>query len=76
MKVKYAKEKSEYSYRLWKCVEPSTSNDERIKNYNRLKQLESFFKSQDDEVEIIVTTRDTFEGKCAPPMTMEKIKND
>ncbi len=76
MKTKFAKEKSEYSHLIWENIENfSLSGKERMDNLARMKQIEQYFKSQNDEIMVIVTTRETnpIDHLVASPMSMEDI---
>jgi len=74
MKIKFAVEKSEYSYNMWKCIEVSTSDQVRKRCYARLKEIESYLKSQGDNIQVIVTTKNTsgltIGVDAAKPMTI------
>ncbi len=74
MKMKYAKEKSEYAQLIWKLMDGGTLNLElRLNHIARLKTIEDSIKEQGDEIIFIVTTRDTnpMSEKTAPPMEIK-----
>ena len=72
MKTKFAKEKSEYTWLMWKNIEDfELSIYDRRKNYTRMQELEKEIQMQGDKIITIVTTENT----STPLMSMENIKN-
>lgn len=74
MKTILAKEKSEYLHRLNDVINYHLDPVIRQSSYNRMQELEKQVKEIGDELQIIVTSKNTNKMKTAPPMTMEKIK--
>jgi len=73
MKTIFAKEKSEYIHKLNDAINGKLSESVRISAIKRMAELESIVKQQGDELQIIVTSKNTPRGNTAPPMTMEDI---
>lgn len=75
MKTKFAKEKSEYAWLMWKNIEDlELTILDRKKNLTRMTNLENEIKKQGDKIITIVTTENTSTMKSAPPMSIENIK--
>ncbi len=75
MKTILAKEKSEYSHCLINFINLKLNHKVRYANYSRMRELEKIIKEKGDEIQIIITTKNTNELRIAPAMTMENIKN-
>lgn len=77
MKTEFAKEKSEYAWIIKELMNEENIAIVRLDYLKRLKELEQYMKSQNDELIFIVTTKKTnpIPYKTASPMNMENIKN-
>lgn len=76
MKTEFAKEKSEYSHLLVKCINNLLSEEIRQKAMLRIAEIESKIKKQGDEITIIVATKNSnIMEHAGIPMSMENIKN-
>lgn len=75
MKTNLAVQKSEYSRCLMKYI-GICSNDERRSAYFRMQQIEQEVKDLGDEIEIVITTKNTTNKYVAPAMTEENIKKN
>ena len=73
MKTIFAKEKSEYSHLLIQAMRIDIGPMERIHISDRMKEIERLITDQMDEIQIIVTTKNTKTFETAPAMTMENI---
>lgn len=74
MKVKFAKEKSAYSHALHMYMSEFADEDARNAAWKEMKQIKESIKQKDDEILIIITTKKTWKGKSAPPMSEADIK--
>jgi len=65
----FAYEKSEYCVALSNFINLKLSHKERYENYKRIKELEEIIKKEGDEIQIIITTKNTPRPLVtAPPM--------
>ena len=73
MKIKYAREKSLYSTHLMRVINPNLSELDREESLVRMTEIETFLKSEGDEIKIIITTKNTnpIKDKSAPPMDIK-----
>ena len=71
MKTKYAEEKSKYSNLLHTAIDNSLSFWTRDQAIKEMKKLETQMKKNNDEIIIVVSTKNTFKGKFAPSMILE-----
>lgn len=83
MRTIHAKLKSEYSYCLHKLIDESTSEDDRLNNFIRMKVIEHDLAKECDEIRVIVTTKNSIKNlpnntswlQIALPMTESDISN-
>ena len=57
MKTSYAYEKSEYCLALLNFINLKLKHKERYENYRRMQEIEEILHKNDDEIEIIITTK-------------------
>lgn len=76
MKTIFATEKSEYSYCLIKSIDNKTPPTVRLDCFSRMREIERYIKSQGDEIQIVVTTKNTSNQYVAPAMTEADIKKN
>ena len=72
MKTIFAVQKSEYSHCLIKFI-GEASETERADAYFRMKEIEQEVKDSGDEIQIVITTKNTSNQYVAPAMTEENI---
>ncbi len=75
MKTKFARQKSEYSYCLinyLNCLSPF----KKIKYSRRMREIQQEIKDLGDEIQIVITTKNTSNKYVAPAMTEEDIKKN
>jgi len=75
MKTIFAKEKSEYLHSLIVAINLNLHQDTRSKAIQRMAELEAIVKNQGDELQIVITSKNTEYHGTAPPMSMADIKN-
>lgn len=75
MKTIFAVQKSEYSRCLMKYIGVCTDK-ERVESYYRMKEIEKEIKDFGDEIEIVITTKNTSNKYVAPAMSEENIKKN
>ena len=76
MKTIFAVEKSEYSHCLMKFLNLDEDEEYRCKYYNIMKEIEEKVKSLGDEIQIVITTKNTSNQYVAPAMTEENIEKE
>ena len=57
--VPFAKEKSEYSYCLLNFINLKLTHSQRYENYRRMQEIEELLKAQDDQIAIIISTKNS-----------------
>ena len=74
MKTQYAYEKSAYSEALINFLNLKLKHKERYENFRRMQEIEEILKKDGDEIQIIITTKNTspfVEGQqVAKPMEL------
>jgi len=74
MKTILAAQKSEYLHCLMECINYKLSDMQRRMTYHRLQEIEKIVKDTGDEIQIIITTKNTNRILSALPMSMEDIE--
>ncbi len=75
MKTILARKKSEYLHCLINVINYHIDPIIRQSSYNRMQELEKQVKELGDELQIVITSKNTNKMKTAPPMTMKDIEN-
>jgi len=75
MKTIFAVQKSDYSHCLMKYIR-GCDEITRENAYNRMMQIEKEVKSKGDEIQIVITTKNTPYKGTAPAMTEENIEKN
>lgn len=75
MKTIFAVQKSEYSHNLMTFIGESSELQKRMA-YFRMKEIEQEVKDSGDEIQIVVTTKNTSNQYVASAMTEENIKKN
>lgn len=57
--IEFAKEKSEYSHCLLNFINLKLTHTQRYESYRRMHEIEELLKAQDDEIAIIISTKNT-----------------
>lgn len=72
MKTIFAEAKSQYSHALINFINFKLTPTVRYENYRRMQEIEEYVKEEGDEIQIVITTKNTPRpGQTAPAMEPE-----